>query len=55
MGPEVEFRRSDYDTVAAADAVRALGAPVDEQLLAYLVDPPTSDETTAYFEALRAS
>ncbi len=55
LGPEAEFRRSDYDTVAAAEAVQALGAPVDEQLLAYLVDPPTSEDTTAYFESLRAS
>jgi putative phosphoesterase len=53
LGPEVEFRRTKYDVAAAADAIRALGAPVDDQLLTYLVEPPTADETTAYFESHR--
>jgi hypothetical protein len=29
--------------------------PVDDQLVAYLVDPPASAETTEYFESLRAT
>ena len=55
LGPEVELRRTDYDAAATVESVRALGAPVDERLLDHLVDPPTSDETTAYFESLRGA
>jgi putative phosphoesterase len=55
LGPEVDFRRSECDTRATVEAVRALGAPVDEQLSAHLVDPPSSAETTAYFESLRGT
>jgi diadenosine tetraphosphatase ApaH/serine/threonine PP2A family protein phosphatase len=54
LGPEVDFRRSEYDVRATVEAVRALRAPVDEQLSGHLVDPPTSDEITEYFESLRA-
>jgi putative phosphoesterase len=55
LGPDVDFRRSDYDTSATVEAVRALGAPIDDELNVRLVDPPTSDETTAYFESLRGA
>jgi putative phosphoesterase len=55
LGPDVEFRRTEYDAAAAAAAIRKLGAPVDEQLLVYLVDPPSAEETTAYFESLRGA
>jgi putative phosphoesterase len=55
LGPDVEFRRTEYDVVATVAAVRALGTPVREQLLDQLVDPPTSDETTRYFESLRGA
>jgi putative phosphoesterase len=55
VGPDVELRRTSYDTAAAADAIRALGAPIDERLLSQLVDPPSSEETTAYFESLRGA
>jgi putative phosphoesterase len=54
LGPDVELRRSEYDVEAAIAAIRGLEAPVDETLLAYLVGPPDSDETTAYYESLRA-
>jgi putative phosphoesterase len=55
LGPEVDFRRTEYDVRSASDAVRALGAPVDEQLLSYLVEPPSPNETTIYFESLRGA
>lgn len=55
LGPDVELRRSEYDPGAAAEAIRMLRAPVDDQLLAYLVDPPTADEATAEFERLRGA
>ena len=55
LGPDVEQRRTDYDVAATVESVRALAAPVDERLLDHLVEPPTSDETTAYFESLRGA
>jgi predicted phosphodiesterase len=53
VGPEVELRRTSYDTAATVEAIRALGAPIDERLLSQLVDPPSPEETTAYFESHR--
>jgi hypothetical protein len=55
LGPGVEFRRSEYDVEACIAAIEGMGAPVDEKAVAYLLDPPGSDETTAYFESLRAA
>ncbi len=55
LGPDVDLRRSDYDVGAAAAAIERLGAPVWEQALSDLVDPPTADETAAYFESLRGA
>jgi len=55
LGPDIDFRRTEYDVSSASDAIRALGAPVDEQLLSYLVEPPSPNETTAYFESLRGA
>jgi putative phosphoesterase len=51
----VEFRRTEYDVEAAVAAIRAMGVPVDEELLQHLVEPPDSVPTTEYFESLRAS
>ena len=33
LGPDVEFRHTEYDVEAAVAPSEALGAPVDEQLL----------------------
>jgi len=55
LGPDIEFRRSDYDVEAAVTAIRALRAPIREELTSYLVDPPTSDHITAEFESLRGA
>jgi putative phosphoesterase len=55
LGPGVELRRSDYDVEACVAAIQVMGAPVDEQLLAYLLDPPSSQEVTELFESQRAA
>jgi putative phosphoesterase len=55
LGPEVDFRRSEYDVHAAAAAIERLGAPVPDRTLSDLVDPPTAAETAAYFESLRGA
>jgi len=51
LGPEVEFRRTDYDVEAAAEAIRATGYPEpDEDPLPNLLNPPTAAEAAEYFE-----
>ena len=55
LGPDVEFRRTEYDVVATVAAIRELRSPVRDEQTAPLVDPPTSDATTAYFESLRGA
>jgi putative phosphoesterase len=55
LGPDVEFRRTEYDVEAAIAAVQVLGAPVDPRVLEYLLEPPGPDATTEYFESLRAA
>ena len=55
LGPGVAWRRTEYEVEATVAAIRGLGAPVDQQLLAYLVDPPSPEDTTAYFESLRGT
>jgi putative phosphoesterase len=54
LGPDVEHRRSDYDVVSAVQAALELEAPVDEDQLSQLVEPPSAEETAAYFESLRS-
>lgn len=54
LGPDVELRRTTYDTEAAVAAIRATAAPTREQLAGWLLEPPDPDETTAYFESMRA-
>ena len=54
LGPDVVFRRSDYDIEACVAAIRVLGAPLDEEQLAYLLDPPDSADITEHFESQRA-
>lgn len=55
LGPDVEFRRSDYDVEAAVAAMEVMGVPVRPELFRHLLDPPTSDETTEHFESLRGA
>jgi predicted phosphodiesterase len=53
LGAAVELRRTDYDVDAAVASIRSAGAPVDEELLGLLLEPPDRDETTARFEDAR--
>jgi putative phosphoesterase len=46
LGPDVEFRRTEYDVEAAVAAIEVMRVPVDGQLLEHLVDPPDSKSTT---------
>jgi putative phosphoesterase len=55
LGPGVEHRRSAYDVEATARAIRALGAPVTEELLGYLTSPLGAETATAEFEGLRGA
>jgi putative phosphoesterase len=53
LGPDVEFRRTEYDVEGTVAAIEVLAAPVYEGLLEQLVDPPDSESTTEYFESHR--
>jgi putative phosphoesterase len=55
LGPDVEFHRTTYDVQSAAAEIDARGVPVREDLVRYLVNPPTSEHTTAEFEQLRGA
>lgn len=55
LGPDVELRRSEYDVEATVQGIRALGAPVREELLALLLEPMDRDAATAEFEKLRGA
>src|SRR5262249_11171499 len=51
LGPEVDFRRSDYEVDAFADRVAASGFP-DDELAPLLRHPPGAEETAAFFEGI---
>jgi putative phosphoesterase len=55
LGPDVEFRHTEYDVEGAAAAIEVLAAPVQEQFLEQLLEPPDSESTTAYFESIRGT
>ncbi len=55
LGPDVELRHTEYDVDAAVDSIRALGQPLHEQLVDYLLDPRDPDETTRFFESQRGA
>ena len=55
LGPDVEHRRTEYDTVAAADAIERSGHPSAEDFAGYLREPKDPDEVSRYFESLRDS
>jgi predicted phosphodiesterase len=50
LGPDVEFRRTAYDFVGAAEAVRRTGIPEREEWAADVVLPPTAEEAITVFE-----
>jgi putative phosphoesterase len=53
LGPDVEFRRTEYDYEAAAEAILASGYPNARDAAETLLDPPTPEEATEHFEKLR--
>jgi predicted phosphodiesterase len=53
LGPDVELLRTDYDVRAAAEAVLGSGQPSAEEVAEALLRPPTAEEATAEFEAIR--
>jgi putative phosphoesterase len=55
LGPDVEFRRTPYDVEATVAAMRALDAPIEEELIELLVAPRDPVETTEYFESVRGA
>lgn len=55
LGPDVEFRHTEYDVDVAAAAIRELDSPVDERLIGYLTHPLDPDAATAEFESLRGA
>jgi hypothetical protein len=52
LGPEVEFRRTEYDFAAAAEAVRRTAIPQRDEWAADIVKPPTAEEATTLFEKM---
>jgi putative phosphoesterase len=55
LGPDVDFRRTDYDVEAAVEGMRARGAPVDDRQLELLLEPMDPDTAAAEFEKLRGT
>jgi putative phosphoesterase len=53
LGPDVEFRRTDYDVPGMVEAARHLDFPeLDDYFGASLLEPVGPDEVTRHFEAL---
>ena len=50
LGPEVEFRRTDYDLSATAEAIRATTYPDPDEKIEVLTNPPTAQEVAEFFE-----
>jgi putative phosphoesterase len=55
LGPDVEFRRTEYDVEGAVAAIEVLAAPVYEKLLDQMLEPPDAESTTEYFESHRGA
>jgi putative phosphoesterase len=55
LGPDVEFRRTEYDYEAAAEQILASGYPSAKDAAETLLDPPTPEEATEHFEKLRGA
>jgi predicted phosphodiesterase len=53
LGPDVELLRTDYDVEGAAKAVLGSGQPSAGVVAETLLRPPTAEEATAEFEAMR--
>jgi putative phosphoesterase len=55
LGPEVDFRRTEYDYESAAEVILASGYPNAKMAAETLLDPPTPEEATEHFENLRGA
>jgi putative phosphoesterase len=55
FGPDVEFRRTDYNVDAAVSLIAATGYPQAELMVDTLRNPPTPEEATEHFEKLRGA
>jgi predicted phosphodiesterase len=53
LGPDIELLRTEYDVEAAAEAALGSGQPSSESVAETLLRPPTAEEATAEFEAMR--
>jgi predicted phosphodiesterase len=53
LGPDIELLRTEYDVDAAAQAALNSGQPGAELVAETLLRPPTAEEATAEFEAMR--
>jgi predicted phosphodiesterase len=50
LGPDVRFRRTDYDFARAAEAIRATTCPqVDALAVRYVLSPPAEEESLQMF------
>jgi hypothetical protein len=50
LGPDVEFRRTEYDLDAAAEAIRATSYPDPEEKIELLMSPHPADEAAKVLE-----
>ena len=55
FGPDVEFRRTEYDYEAVAEQVLASGYPNAQHMAETILDPPKPEEATEHFEKLRGA
>lgn len=55
LGPDVELVHTDYDVAAAAAAMRVSGHPAVEDRLGELLHPPSAEDASRQFEALRGA
>jgi diadenosine tetraphosphatase ApaH/serine/threonine PP2A family protein phosphatase len=55
FGPDVEFRRTEYDVEAAIAQIRGTGYPQADFMTDTLLNPPTPEEATEHFEKLRGA
>ena len=55
IGPDVEFRRTEYDYEAVAQQILASGYPNAEHAAETVLEPPKPEEATEHFEKLRGA
>jgi predicted phosphodiesterase len=55
LGPDVQFRHTEYDAEAAVVSLRQAAESWDEDYWHHLLDPPDPDETARFFESQRGA